>query len=209
MKARWLIPGFRWLRTIFASVGFLFLFISLTPVTSWWARALAGRWSKSRCEVLVVPGGSELGDGILGYSSYWRAVYAVQAFRWWHFQLVLLSGGGPPHARVAESMRDFLVASGVPPETIRVEIRSTSTRQNAVNCARMLAGRKGCVTLLTSDFHMFRAYRSFRKAGLDVRPTPIPDAAKSADRWYTRWDACLVLYRETAKILYYRARGWI
>jgi len=207
-NAHWLLPGSRLVFRALALVGLLFALICATPFTGWWTRAVAGPWDNSTCHVLVVPAGSHLSNDILGYSSYWRAVYAVLAWRRQRYEEVLLSGGGSP-VPAAEAMRNFLIASGVPRQSIRVETESTSTRENALNSARMLSGRQGCVTLLTSDFHMFRAYRSFRKAGLDVRPTPIPDAAKSASRWHTRWSAFLLLAEETAKILYYGVRGWI
>ncbi len=106
-------------------------------------------------------------------------------------------------------MYDFVVAAGVPPAVIRLEEDSTSTRENALFTSRMLADEPGCRTLLTSDFHMYRAYRSFVKAGLEVTPAPLPDARKRAARWHGRWPAFLDLVKESAKILYYFARGWI
>jgi len=42
---------------------------------------------------------------------------------------------------------------------------SRSTRENALNTARLLAGDTGTLVLMTSDFHMYRALRAFRKAG--------------------------------------------
>jgi uncharacterized SAM-binding protein YcdF (DUF218 family) len=63
--------------------------------------------------------------------------------------------------------------------------------------------------LLTSDYHMFRAFRAFQKAGLNVLSRPIPDARKRAARWLYRWWVFLDLSSETMKIVYYRARGWI
>ena len=63
--------------------------------------------------------------------------------------------------------------------------------------------------LLTSDYHMFRAHRAFKKAGLEVLPKPFPDARKRASEWTGRWPAFLDLVEETLKIGYYYARGWI
>jgi hypothetical protein len=56
---------------------------------------------------------------------------------------------------------------------------------------------------------MFRAYRAFRKLGLEVAPRPIPDARKRAARYRGRWPAFLDLLEETAKISYYYTHGWI
>ena len=62
--------------------------------------------------------------------------------------------------------------------------------------------------LLTSDYHMFRARRAFRKAGLEVEPRPFPDADKRLNNWRARWQVVLDLGVETVKIVYYRVRGW-
>ena len=69
-----------------------------------------------------------------------------------------------------------------------------------------LAGPK---VLLTSDYHMFRAYRAFRKAGIDVQPRPFPDAIKQSMSRMNRWPVFLGLCTETTKIAYYFMRGWI
>ena len=63
--------------------------------------------------------------------------------------------------------------------------------------------------LLTSDYHMYRAHRVFAKQGIQVEPRPIPDVLKRGAGWRGRWPAFLDLLTESAKILYYRARGWI
>jgi len=75
--------------------------------------------------------------------------------------------------------------------------------------ARQLAGGDPRVVLLTSDYHMFRAIRAVRKAGLSATPRPVPDLLKTAASWRTRWDAFLGLLVESVKIIYYWGRGWI
>ncbi len=107
------------------------------------------------------------------------------------------------------ALENFLAYAGVPRDNITVENTSTSTRENALACARLLKGIPGPNVLLTSDFHMYRAIRAFRKAGLAVEPRPIPDAGKRAATLYLRWSAFIALTGETAKIAYYRLRGWI
>lgn len=197
----------RWLVGVVAAVGLLFLLVSFTPLTSWWAGALAHPWEDARGDVLIVLGGDRV-DDMIGYSSYWRGVYAVWAYRESEFERVVISGG-PGGAAVANSVRDFLVASGVPREVITLETRSTSTRENALNTAEVIEGEPGRFVLLTSDYHMYRAYRCFRKAGVEVTAYPVPDALKRSTRWYRRWAAFLDLTVETGKIGYYWWRGWI
>jgi len=176
------------------------LIVSFTPVLEWWTNALARPWDEPGGGTLIVLG-SDANQDIVGEHSYWRAVYAVWAWRSGGFEQVLISG--------PESMRGFLVANGVPAARIRVEDRSRSTRENALFTATLLAGAGGRKTLLTSDFHIFRAARAFRKAGVDVIPHPIPDAGKRICNRRLRWAVFADLVEETTKIAYYRARGWI
>lgn len=181
--------------------------VSFTPLTTWWAGALADPWESPRGEVLILLGADRV-DDMLGYSSYWRSVYAVWTFREGNFRRVVISGG-PGGAAVAESMRNFLIASGVPPGAITAETASGSTRENALRTAALLQNEPSPKVLLTSDFHMYRAYRCFQKAGVDVTAVPVPDALKRSTRWHRRWTAFVDLCEETAKIGYYWWRGWI
>ena len=106
-------------------------------------------------------------------------------------------------------MRDFMIAHGVPASVITVETTSKSTRENALFTKQALQNTPGRLVLLTSDFHTFRAYRAFRKAGLGVESWSFPDNYKQASVWSSRWSVFINLCRETTKIAYYRARGWI
>jgi uncharacterized SAM-binding protein YcdF (DUF218 family) len=62
---------------------------------------------------------------------------------------------------------------------------------------------------MTSDYHMFRAVRTFRKAGLAVSPRPIPDALKRYGSRLNTWSAFVDETAESVKIVYYAFRGWI
>lgn len=190
-------------------LGLLVVLVTVTPLVSWWAGVLAGPWEDPNGDILIVLGGSLLGDGVMGPSSYWRSTYAVLAWGEGSFHRVVVSGGGPAGTSIAEPMRDFLECRGVPRTAIEIEARSRSTHENALYVAELLAGISGRKVLLTSDYHMFRAYRAFKKAGLEVLPRPFPDARKRASNWTGRWPAFLDLVEETLKIGYYYARGWI
>ena len=197
--------GFR----ICAALGVLVLVVTFTPVDYWWATALAGRWENSPGDILIVLGGSVLDYGTIGGSSYWRGVYALQAWKQGNFQLVVVTGGGAPGKSAAEAVGDFLVSQGVPREAVRLETRSNSTHENALFTRDLLIGEPGRKVLLTSDYHMFRAKRAFEKAGIAVVPRPFPDVRKRITQFRGRWPAFLDLVVETAKISYYYARGWI
>jgi uncharacterized SAM-binding protein YcdF (DUF218 family) len=200
--------GFRVLEAGLAGLGLLLILVTVTPLVSWWAGVLAGPWDDPNGDVLIVLGGSLLENGLMGQSSYWRSVYALRAWRQGTFHRIVISGG-PPHYSTAQPMRDFLESQGVPRDTIQIETQSTSTRENALRVAELLARVPGRKVLLTSDYHTFRAYHAFKKAGLEVLPRPFPDVRKRANGWAGRWPAFLDLALESIKIGYYRARGWI
>jgi len=199
----------RFVSRILAAIGLLFIVVTFTPIDDWWANYLSGAWNDPTGEVLVVLGSDTLKDSI-GLSSYWRSVYAVRAWKHGGFRTVVVSGGGNGgQPTIAEQMRDFMVSQGVPAAAIRVETESHSTHENALKAKPLLDQLTGRKILLTSDYHMFRAYRAFRKVGIDVQPSPFPDSLKQSASWAGRWPAFLGLCTETTKIAYYFIRGWI
>lgn len=200
----------RWPVRLLAAIGFLWVIVTFTPLVYWWGTALAGPWGDPRGETLVVLAGSSVDADMIGANTYWRCLYALLIYRGGGVRQIIASGGGQPgQLPVAELMRNYLEGSGVPRGTVLVEPRAGSTRQNALFLRPMLQGIPGRVVLLSSDYHMFRATRAFRKVGLDVLPLPIPDVRKRAMSWNRRWDAFQELVIETTKIGYYYYRGWI
>jgi uncharacterized SAM-binding protein YcdF (DUF218 family) len=114
-----------------------------------------------------------------------------------------VSGGGGP------GIVNFLAGQGVPRDAIVAEWASLSTRENGIATARLIAGMPGKRVLLTSDFHMFRALRVFRKLHIEVTPMPVPDVLHSTEHWNGRFQAFETMLVESAKILDYAVRGWI
>ena len=168
-----------------AALGLLVVLVTVTPLTPWWAARLAGRWTNPKGDTLILVGGSILGDGMIGNSSYWRSIYGARYYREGGFREVVVSGGGQPP--VAVQIADYLVSQGVPRDRIRLETQSLTTRENALDVTALLAGTPGRKALMTSDYHMYRAYRAFRKAGLAVEPLPFADAGKRGVSWEGRW----------------------
>jgi len=204
----------RWVLRLAAGIGILFLLTTLSPLVSWWATLLAGPWNDPKGDVLIVLTGSVLDARTIGMNSYWRAVYAAHIFLDEHFEEMIISGGGRNEPPAALPMRDFVVAQGVAPSAVRVEIASRNTHDSAVFVGALLradprryATRR--LVLLTSDYHMFRSSRAFRRAGVEVAPRPIPDTIKRSGDFLDRWGVFLELVLETAKIGYYSIRGWI
>jgi uncharacterized SAM-binding protein YcdF (DUF218 family) len=197
----------RFIATLLIGTSLLVFVVMFTPLVPWWARRLAGPWNDPTGDVLIVLGGSGLEDGVLGDSSYWRAVYAVRVYRQAPYSKVVVSGGGPMHPALA--MRDFLVSQGIPADRIMVEGAAISTHENALYVKNLLANTQGRLVLLTSDYHMFRAQRAFAKAGLSTLPHPFPDAMKRSAWYPERWPIFFGLCIEVAKSAYYYLRGWI
>lgn len=75
--------------------------------------------------------------------------------------------------------------------------------------AALLADEPGRKVLPTRDYHMFRAARAFREAGVDLLPRPFPVVRKRAGQWSARRAIFVEPVVETAKIGYYSLHGWI
>ncbi len=192
-----------------AALGLLLAVVTLVPsVLNVWVRALSVPYVDPRGDILIVLGADQLDTGAIGVTSYWRSTYAVLAWRGASFKSVLICGG-PPSQPVSAPMKEFLVSQGVPAAAIALDTASMSTRENALEAARMLANTPGVKALLTSDYHSFRASRAFGKAGLAVTACYFPDAGKRLTHWPDRWRVFIDLCQETAKVAWYRLHGWI
>lgn len=156
---------------------------------------------------MVVLGGDQVETGTGGRSTYWRCFQAAHLWKRGNFERILVSGSGEPP--LAEEMKRILVASGVPAEAVITETSSSTTRENAVEAARLHWGATDRLVLISSDYHMRRAAGAFRRAGLDVTPCPAPDGIKQYLRTELRWSLALELARETVKYGYYWLRGWV
>jgi uncharacterized SAM-binding protein YcdF (DUF218 family) len=154
----------RWIQRVLAGIGLLTVLIMTTPMVSWWAHAYSGPIEQPKGDILILLSAANDDKGLISYSSYWRARYALLAWQTGGFQKIVVSGSG------GTGILDFLVAEGIPREDIVAEWQSDSTRENGINAARMVASMPGKKVLLTSDFHMYRAIRVFRKLGVDVTP---------------------------------------
>lgn len=191
-------------RRVLTLIGALALLTVATPLTRICGHRLAGPIVEPRAPVLIVLAAANSAGDLLSESSYWRSVYAVRAWRSGAFERILIAGDR------SSAMQHFLISEGVPPAKVDVENRSRTTRENALYVAEMLAARRSpSPVLMTSDYHMYRARRCFEKVGLTVLPRPIPDAIKRGAAWYNRPAVLAAEIAEFAKIVYYRARGWI
>jgi uncharacterized SAM-binding protein YcdF (DUF218 family) len=187
-----------------ALVGLIFLLVTFSPFVSWYAATLGGHWSDDRADVLVVLSAAGPNSGVMDASTYWRCFMAVVFYREHPYRQIIVSGKDS-----APGMRDFLVFSGIPADRIVVENQAGDTHENALFTARLLAGTTGRFVLLTSDSHMFRARRSFARAGVTIGTLPVPDVIKRAADYSARPGLFMGEMNETASIVYYWLRGWI
>ena len=110
-----------------------------------------------------------------------RVASAAMAWRAGLAPVVIASGGrrwwGHPEALV---MREALVALGVPPAAIQVELCSLTTRENAFYCHRLMSRDRALtqaqpeVVLVSCDWHLPRALANFERAGVHCKPYPAP-----------------------------------
>ena len=197
------------LQHFLTGIGALYVIVTFTPLDNWWTNRLCGPIDDPKGDVLILLGAETFPDA-MGYETYMRAVYGVRVWREGGFRQVFISGGrGPDGTPVSVPMRDYMIASGVPASAVTVETMSTSTHENALFTKQALQNTPGRLVLLTSDYHTFRAWHAFRKAGLNVQECSFPDLYKLISRRSNRWGVFLGLCRETTAIAYYWARGWI
>jgi uncharacterized SAM-binding protein YcdF (DUF218 family) len=139
-----------------------------------------------------------------GDVDYLRLQRAIQLFKARAVPFLILTGAGVGGDSAAE-MEHIAVSQGVPKESILLETRSTTTRENLLFVAPLLRAQElKRVLLVTSESHMRRALLAAQKAVPDVTwiPDPVPDASGAG-----RIES--VRAQEWLKLLYYALKGWI
>lgn len=193
----------RWLIALLAAIGLVTMLVIATPVVTWWALAYSGPLDKPKGDVLILLAAARDDRGGISFSSYWRARHALLAWQTGDYKKIVISGGEGP------GIENFLILNGIPRDAMVAEWNSSSTRENAIETAHIVQGMAGKKVLLTSDFHMYRAIRVFRKQGIDVTPLPVPDVLRAAEHYEGRFPAFQTMLVETAKIVDYRLHGWM
>ena len=150
-----------------------------------------------------------------------RAVHTMRLYQAGKAPLIIVSGGNvfPQEGLQSESVYtvELLEEWGIPRNAILVEENSRSTRENAVETAKLLRERNlDRVLLVTSAFHMPRALATFRTAGVSAIPSPSSISANLTHPQILDWIPSLEglgglknVIHEKLGILVYRSRGWI
>jgi uncharacterized SAM-binding protein YcdF (DUF218 family) len=157
----------------------------------------------------------------LSHDTFYRCMHAVTLYQKSKQCTILVSGGLPSGAprgpRLAAAMRSFLIDQDVSPADVLIEDRSRTTRENAVECSKILHQRgRRQIVLVTDARHMLRAKLSFEKEGLEVTPAPCNFlTAQFQNRWenYLPSPGGAVRFQEAFHewlgIAYYWLRGWV
>ena len=176
-----------------------------------------------------------LGNGLGGYSALggrievplgqtaMNTLFALDRFRRQPASMIIASGGvntpeadGYPEAAI---IRDALVRNHVPPDHILVEDASGTTREQAMNSARILKrlGASTCVVVTTPQ-QMGRAIDLFAREGIKVLPLRAGSMLwRIGDGAWWHWlipsTAARAVSRDVVYELiawpYYRIRGWV
>ena len=164
-------PIGRWLGRVLAGIGLITVLVISTLMIGWWARAYSGPIEQPKGDVLILLSAAADDRGGISYSSYWRARQALFAWQTGGFKKIVITGGGGP------GILNFLIAYGVPRQDMVAEWRSLSTRESAHETKLLTHDIPGNKVSLTSDFHMYRAMRVFRRVGVE----PVPDVLHATE----------------------------
>jgi uncharacterized SAM-binding protein YcdF (DUF218 family) len=148
---------------------------------------------------------------LAGDPDYERTKTAARLLLEGQVRLLILTGGEPGPGDSATSLRDVALRAGVPPERIRMEQVSRSTR-GSMEAIRAILERERIrsVVVVTSPYHQRRAVWTARRTlrGVEVVSRPADPAGWTPEGWWkTRWGRRIVL-GEYAKLAYYVIRGW-
>lgn len=163
----------------------------------------AKRADKVDADALIVLGAAVHGDRVTWVLSN-RLDTAADYLEAHPDALCVVTGGQGDGESVSEAsaMQKYLVErKGIDPARILVEDRATSTLEN-FRFSKVLIeqklGKDARIAFVTTDFHVFRAGRVAKKAGLDAVGIAAPDV------WYIKFNNFL---RECVGITVYGLRG--
>ncbi len=184
----WRRPAPPWTRAVAMLLLVLDLLASL-PVFVKPAMALMqqGAQRESRCGppppgsvLIVLTGGmvrqpSAVDDfGALSGDSLRRILGAANLAARTPDSVLVITGGGGTRYPEAEIMGRLAQAMGIAPNRITLELHSHTTMENALNTRDMPAGDAAAPRyLITSGYHMLRAYRAFHDAAQRVCAWPV------------------------------------
>lgn len=126
-------------------------------------------------DYIVILGASVRGTN-LSLTLYNRLDVALDYLKEHDNSKAILSGGQGPGEDIteAEAMKRFLIEKGIDEKRLVLEDKSTSTRENIKNSFGIIGDftKNVSVTVITSDFHVYRAKKIALTNGVKVQGIP-------------------------------------
>ncbi|MFE1167129.1 vancomycin high temperature exclusion protein [Nocardiopsis sp. NPDC058789] len=117
--------------------------------------------------VAIVLGAGVRPDGLPSYLLAQRLDLAVELYEAGSVQAVLVTGdNGAEHYNETDTMRDYVVAAGVPEERVVGDHAGFSTWDSCARANEVFGVAEA--TVVTQEFHLPRAVRLCRAAGIDA-----------------------------------------
>ena len=137
-----------------------------------------------------------LGAGLRGSkisaSLLYRLDTAVEYNKLYPDVKIIVSGGQGPDEDISEAkaMKDYLISKGIDESLIISEDKSTNTYENFLFTKKILEDETGeedfTVTVISNNFHMYRAKYLGEQVGFECLGYPAPSHAASSFIFYTR-----------------------
>lgn len=156
------------LTAVRAASGMLLALMAAFVLLSCRIMAAARRTPPTELDVIIVLGAQVRRDGLPTKALRFR-LEAAQAYLRKHPRTrVVVSGGqGPDEPETeASAMARWLVQHGVNKQRITLEDASTTTAENIAFASQFIDMNREHVGIVTNDFHLYRALRIARRAGV-------------------------------------------
>jgi uncharacterized SAM-binding protein YcdF (DUF218 family) len=199
----------RWVRGLLgAMLFFLALFLFRHSILRGLGRALTVTEDTAVSDAIVVLGGNSQERGLHG-AKLWHLGRAP---------MVICTGGNVPSVLAAldtvlleaEITRNVMSNAGVPDSVLVVLTGATSTREEAEEIA-MFVKEKGLqsLTIVSSQFHMARVRRTFRKVMPDfvLRYSGSPSLTYNEEEWWKSEEGLIMVNNEWMKTIYYLVKN--
>jgi uncharacterized SAM-binding protein YcdF (DUF218 family) len=229
---------FKWLFILLLALLFVLFCLSFTSIPFWahYRLGTAKEGVERHPDYIILLGGS----GMPSQSNLIRAWYAARLAKYAPSAKVIIALPGnilKPESSINLVKRE-LILHGVDSTKILFEPLGTNTRAQALNILRIpgITGKNKYSVIVTSPEHLYRAWRVFRKAGLDsLGGVPAFENPNESDisfddsrlggrkglmpkignnlalryNFWTQLDYEVLVLREYAAIAFYKIKGWI
>ena len=184
-----------------------------TSLAWWLAGPLRREEAPRQADAIVVFAGGVGENGLAGGGYQERVKEAIDLYHAGYAKHIVFSSGYVGPFPEAEIMMNLAETSGqIPRDAIILETKAANTYQNVTFTRRVLSEHQWQrILLVSSPYHMQRAWLTWRKVAPEivVTPTPVPSS-----QFYTHDRGATVeqlrgLLQEYVAIVVYWWRGWI